>query len=74
MHQKSSQIQAKGAADADKPCKYKQSTAATSPSTGNSNENDSIAKLELALAPVLNPDLRGCPLRTLPVSIMKQPP
>ena len=59
MHQKHLQIQAKVQPAQTKPCKYKQNTAATSPSTANSNENDSIAKLELALAPDIKPGPPG---------------
>ena len=59
MHPKSLKIQAKVQLSLTKPCKYKQKTAATSPSTANSNENDSIAKLELALAPDIKPGPLG---------------
>ena len=55
MHQKILQIQAKVQLSLTKPCKYKQKTAATSASTENSNGNDSVAKLELALAPDIKP-------------------
>ena len=55
MHPKSLQIQAKVQLSVTEPCKYKQKTAATSLSTANSNANDSVAKLELALAPDIKP-------------------
>ena len=55
MHQKSLQKQTKVQLSLTKPCTYKQKTAATSASTANSNENDSVAKLELALAPDIKP-------------------
>ena len=55
MHPKSLQIQAKVQPTVTKPYKYKQNTAATLLSTANSNENDSVAKLELALAPDIKP-------------------
>ena len=37
-------------------------------------KNDGVAKLELALASILNPDVRSAPLRTLPILIMKATP
>ena len=56
-----------------KPYKYKQNTVATSPSTANSNTNDSVAKLELALAHDIKPGPPGTSVVD-PVLIMKHPP
>ena len=59
MHQTNLQIQAKVKLTLTKPCKYKQNTEVTPQSTANSNGNDGVAKLELALAPNIKPGRPG---------------